>query len=149
MGVLSGLEVSRHYSEEGVKPKKTLYVVDWADEEGARYGYSCLGSSAATGTLKIEEFIDRKDANGVLFEDAVINHKLDIETFLDANKEFKAKLGKLKAYLEFHIEQDPVLEQSGKDASSVYGAAGVGSNWSIFTSHYSEQYNLHFRTITN
>jgi hydantoinase/carbamoylase family amidase len=133
LGVISGLEALRRYTADGVKPKKTIYVVDWADEEGARYGHSCLGSSAASGTLNLSEFIGRTDTKGVLFENAVENHGLVAEKLLDANKELKAKLNKLKAYLEFHIEQGPVLEQTGKDASSVYGAAGVERHYIDFT----------------
>src|SRR5699024_10703197 len=54
LGVLTGLEALRCYGESGQKPKKTLYVVDWADEEGARFGSSCQGSSAASGNRSEE-----------------------------------------------------------------------------------------------
>ncbi len=132
LGVISGLEVIRQYHEAEVLPEKTIYVVDWADEEGARYGYSCLGSSAASGTIDMADFSDRTDAQGVYFRDALADHGLDIEHFQDAYDELKAKLSNLKAYLEFHIEQGPVLEQTNKAVASVYGAAGVERHYIDF-----------------
>jgi len=130
LGVISGLEVLRRYAGDG-KPKKTIYVIDWADEEGAGYGYSCLGSSAASGTLNVEELISREDLNGVKFEDAVRAYGIDPDTMTDAHNQMKAR--KLKSYLELHIEQGPVLEQTGKEVSCVYGAAGVERHYIDFT----------------
>lgn len=132
LGVVSGLEVIRQYHEANELPEKTIYVVDWADEEGARYGYSCLGSSAAAGTIDMAEFIDRTDAQGVPFRDSLAEYGLDIDRFTNAHDELKAKLANLKAYLEFHIEQGPVLEQTDKVVSSVYGAAGVERHYIDF-----------------
>lgn len=132
LGVLSGLEVLRYLKEHNITPQKTIYLVDWSDEEGARYGYSCLGSSAASGSIDIKEFIDRKDAEGIDFQSAIQDYGIDIDTFAEANQTFKDKLKHLVAYLEFHIEQGPVLEDSGKNVSCVYGAAGVERHYIDF-----------------
>lgn len=125
LGVISGLEVLRHFSEAQIVPQHSIYIVDWADEEGARYGYSCLGSSAASGSVNISEFTNRVDNEGIPFKMAISKHGLNIDTFTDAHKTFQNKINELIAYLEFHIEQGPVLEQTNKDVAAVYGAAGV------------------------
>ncbi|HLQ39359.1 MAG TPA: Zn-dependent hydrolase [Tetragenococcus sp.] len=123
LGVLTGLEALRCYGESGQKPKKTLYVVDWADEEGARFGSSCQGSSAASGNLDVKSLMGRKDLNGVVFEKALEENDVDPAHMLEAQKQLAQK--NLAAYLEFHIEQGPVLEQEGQAVACVYGAAGV------------------------
>ncbi|MEB7038623.1 hydantoinase/carbamoylase family amidase [Staphylococcus gallinarum] len=125
LGVISGLEVLRHFSEAQIVPQHSIYIVDWADEEGARYGYSCLGSSAASGSVNISEFTNRVDNEGIPFKMAISKHGLNIDTFTDAHKTFQNKINELIAYLEFHIEQGPVLEQSNKNIAAVYGTAGV------------------------
>jgi len=131
LGVLTGLEVLRRYTESGEKPKKTIYAIDWADEEGARYGYSCLGSSAASGTLDINELMGKEDLEGIKFETAVSEYGVSPIDMLAANKQFKER--NLKSYLEIHIEQGPVLQNSGKSVSCVYGAAGVERHYIKFT----------------
>ncbi|MEB6237263.1 hydantoinase/carbamoylase family amidase [Staphylococcus gallinarum] len=125
LGVISGLEVLRHFNEAQIVPQHSIYIVDWADEEGARYGYSCLGSSAASGSVNISEFTNRVDNEGIPFKMAISKHGLNIDTFTDAHKTFQNKINELIAYLEFHIEQGPVLEQSNKNVAAVYGTAGV------------------------
>lgn len=109
LGVLVGLEALRRYTIDGKKPKKTIYVVDWADEEGARYGYSCLGSSAASGSLNINELIGRVDLSGIAFEKAVTEFQVTPEKMLQAQQEFLIK--NIQSYLELHIEQGPILEK--------------------------------------
>lgn len=130
LGVLTGLEALRIYSQTGKKPAKTIYVVDWADEEGARYGYSCLGSAAASGSIALDELIGREDHNGIIFEEALKAFGVDAHNMTKANDELKEK--NLSAYLEMHIEQGPVLEQTNKEVSSVYGAAGVQRHYITF-----------------
>lgn len=130
LGVLTGLEALRRYAGQ-TKPKKTIYVVDWADEEGARYGYSCLGSSAAGGSLNINELMGRTDLNGVKFEDAVREYGVEPEKMTEAAAQLKER--KLESYLELHIEQGPVLEKTDQAASCVYGAAGVERHYIEFT----------------
>lgn len=131
LGVLSALEALRRYSSAENKPEKTVYAVDWADEEGARYGYSCLGSSAASASLNIDELMGRVDLNGIKFEDAVRAYGVEPETMSDANIQMKER--NLKGYLELHIEQGPVLENNNQEVACVYGAAGVERHYIEFT----------------
>ena len=63
LGVMAGLEALRMF--KGQRPPVTIKVVDWADEEGARFGRSLLGSSAASGSLKVSEVEHLADKTGV------------------------------------------------------------------------------------
>lgn len=101
-GVMVGVEALRRYTDFSEKPEKTIYVVDWADEEGARYGYSCVGSSATSNSLDIEELRGREDSNGIKFEDAVAEYGVHLDEMLHAKQEFEDK--NIVAYLELHIE---------------------------------------------
>jgi len=131
LGVMSGLEALRIYSEQDEKPEKTIYVVDWADEEGARFGYSTFGSSAASGSLDIDSLLATKDADGIVLEDALAEHGVEAENVLDAKNEMEAR--NLTAYLEMHIEQGPVLEDAEQAVSAVTGISGVKRNNITFT----------------
>lgn len=128
LGLLTGLEILRYYRKQ--KPKKTLYLVDFADEEAARYGYSCLGSSAVSGKLEIDELLGRRDSQNILFEDALRQCDVEPHEMIKAHEEFKSR--KIEAYLEIHIEQGPQLEQMGRSVACVYGAAGVQRHYIEF-----------------
>jgi hydantoinase/carbamoylase family amidase len=116
LGAVVTLEVLRCYGQGSV-PKKTIYAVNWADEEGARFGRSLIGSSAASGTLDIAEIIDRVDNNGVKLADALAVHKVSVDNILSAHEEFQQK--NIVEYLELHIEQGPVLESMNKQVACV------------------------------
>jgi hydantoinase/carbamoylase family amidase len=122
LGVLVALEVLRHYGR-GEAPNKTIYAVDWADEEGARFGSSVMGSSAATGTIDIAEIINRIDNDGIKLRDALGAYDVNAEDMLRANDQFKQR--NIEKYLELHIEQGPILESAKKQAACVYGAQGI------------------------
>jgi len=122
LGVVAGLEALRRYAG-GEKPPVTLRVVDWADEEGARFGRSLMGSSAAGGSLKIEEVRHLVDKEGITLPDALRENGVELDTMLKAHDELKKIPG--KAYLELHIEQGPVLESMGKSTGVVLGTFGV------------------------
>ena len=122
LGVMVALEaLSRH--ARGSKPPVTLRLVDWADEEGARFGKSLLGSSAAAGRLNVDEVRELRDAEGTRLEDALRQNGVTLEAMLNARRE----LGQIeaKAYLEMHIEQGPVLESMNKSAGVVLGTFGL------------------------
>ena len=125
LGVLVALEALRRYAE---RPKRavTLRLVDWADEEGARFGRSLLGSSAAAGRLKVDEIRELRDTDGIRLEDALRENGVMLDTMLNARPE----LGRIdaKAYLEMHIEQGPVLESIGRSAGVVLGTFGLERN---------------------
>jgi N-carbamoyl-L-amino-acid hydrolase len=120
LGVLSSLEILRRFASEGVPPV-TIKVVDWADEEGARFGRSLLGSSAFAGTHSIEADRGRTDKDGIRLEDAVKNCDYNFSQFPESANERK----NAAAYLELHIEQGPVLERMGLPLAAVLGTKGV------------------------
>lgn len=130
LGIVVGLEVIRRYKENNIKPKRTIHIINWADEEGARFGRSCFGSAASTGSLNISEMIGRTDYDGIKFEDAVKEFNIDLSRVNEAINYFNEK--NIKSYLELHIEQGPVLENDNKDVSCVFGAAGVERHYFDF-----------------
>jgi len=120
LNVLAGLEVIRHIKEQGTPPV-TVRLVDWADEEGARFGRSLFGSSAASGTMIPDEVRGLIDRQGVTLPDAVAAFGVNLDTILDAH----SQLQKAKAYLELHVEQGPVLLDRGEALGVVVGTFGV------------------------
>jgi beta-ureidopropionase / N-carbamoyl-L-amino-acid hydrolase len=122
LGVLAGLGVLRAISAEyNGRPPVTVRLVDWADEEGARFGRSLFGSSAFAGTHSIVADRVRADRDGVTLEAALTQCGFDIERIGDAGKERK----NAAAYIELHIEQGPVLERMGLPLAVVMGTKGV------------------------
>jgi len=121
LNVVAGVEVLRRLAAEG-PPPVTIRLVNWADEEGARFGRSLFGSSAAAGSMADQdELRSRKDANGVALPDALREHGVDLDSALDA----QAELEGAGAYLELHIEQGPVLESMDLPLGVVLGTFGV------------------------
>src|SRR6202161_1100957 len=122
LGVLAGFEVLRSLAEDfHGKPPITIRLVDWADEEGARFGRSLFGSSAFAGTHSIQADRGRTDREGARLEDALRQCQVDVDRIGDAAKE----RGKARAYLELHIEQGPVLEAMQLPLGVVLGTKGV------------------------
>ena len=121
LNVVAGVEVMRRLAEEG-KPPVTVRLVNWADEEGARFGRSLFGSSAAAGSMADQdELRARKDAAGIGLPDALGEHGVDLDRALDAARELEGAA----AYLELHIEQGPVLEAMELPLGVVLGTFGV------------------------
>jgi N-carbamoyl-L-amino-acid hydrolase len=121
LNLVAGVEVLRRLAEDGTPPL-TVALVNWADEEGARFGRSLFGSSAAAGSMADQdELRDRVDANGVRLEDALRDHGV----VLDRAAESRRQLSNAAAYLELHIEQGPVLESLDLPLGVVLGTFGV------------------------
>jgi beta-ureidopropionase / N-carbamoyl-L-amino-acid hydrolase len=121
LNVVAGVEVVRRLAEDG-EPAATMRLVNWADEEGARFGRSLFGSSAAAGSMDDQdELRSRHDADGVALPDALREHGVDLDRALEA----RAQLQGAAAYLELHIEQGPVLESLGLPLGVVLGTFGV------------------------
>jgi N-carbamoyl-L-amino-acid hydrolase len=122
LNVMAALEVLRRFATEyDGRPPATVRVVDWADEEGARFGRSLLGSSAFAGTHSIEADRGRLDKDGIRLEDAVRRCGFSFHDFPNAASERQ----NAAAYLELHIEQGPVLERLGLPLGVVLGTKGV------------------------
>jgi N-carbamoyl-L-amino-acid hydrolase len=130
LNVIAGLEVLRRFASEfNGWPPVTVRLVDWADEEGARFGRSLLGSSAFAGTHTIAADRGRTDRDGVRMEDALRRCCVEIDRFSQAEKERK----NAAAYLELHIEQGPVLEKLNLPLGVVLGTKGVERHIIVFT----------------
>jgi N-carbamoyl-L-amino-acid hydrolase len=122
LGVMASLAVLRRIAEEyDGRPPVTVRLVDWADEEGARFGRSLFGSSAFAGTQTIEADRGRTDRDGVRLEDAARACGVSMDNIGDAAVGQK----NAAAYLELHIEQGPVLERMGLPLAVVLGTKGV------------------------
>src|SRR6516162_243346 len=133
---LAGLGVLRRISTAfNGRPPLTVRLVDWADEEGARFGRSLLGSSAFAGTHSIEADRGRTDRDGVKLADALRRCGVEIAKFSEAGKERK----NAAAYLELHIEQGPVLERMSLPLGVVLGTKGVERH--IITFHGQEAHS--------
>jgi len=121
LNVVAGAEVLRRIAEEG-EPPVTVRLVNWADEEGARFGRSLFGSSAAAGSMvDQDELRSRRDAGGQALPEVLAAHGVDLDRALEA----RSRLHGAAAYLELHIEQGPVLEALDLPLGVVLGTFGV------------------------
>ncbi len=121
LNVLAGVEVLRRIAEEGA-PLLTVRLVNWADEEGARFGRSLFGSSAAAGSMRDQDELRKlTDRDGIALPDALAEHGVDLDRATDARRQLEHAV----AYLELHIEQGPVLEALDLPLGAVLGTFGV------------------------
>lgn len=121
LGVLAGLEALRRYQQ---RPRPvTLAVADFADEEGARFSRSLLGSSGASGSLVPDTVRHLVDRQGTRLVDALAENGVDLDRMPEARRALDAR--NPRAYLELHIEQGPVLESLNRPTGVVIGAYGV------------------------
>jgi N-carbamoyl-L-amino-acid hydrolase len=129
LNVLAGAEVLRRIAGDGAPPV-TVRLVDWADEEGARFGRSLFGSSAAAGSMSDQdELRTRTDRDGTTLPEALAENGVDLDRALDA----RSQLETAAAYLELHIEQGPVLESLDLPLGVVLGTFGVERHQVTFT----------------
>ena len=129
LDTLAGVEILRRiHSQYKGKPPATVRLVDWADEEGARFGKSLFGSSACSGKIDMDETRGLKDKNGIRLVDAVKEHGIDFEKVKDSGEELK----NAAAYIELHIEQGPVLLDLNLPLGAVLGTFGVERHAIIF-----------------
>jgi hydantoinase/carbamoylase family amidase len=126
LNVVAGAEVLRRIAAEGT-PRVTVRLVNWADEEGARFGRSLFGSSAAAGSMHDQDELRLLvDRDGVSLPEALAANGVDLDRAIEAH----AQLASAAAYLELHIEQGPVLESMGIPLGAVLGTYGV-ERWRI------------------
>ena len=122
LNVMAGGEILRRINEQYQgRPPVRVRLVDWADEEGARFGKSLFGSSACSGKLDMTEARGLKDKQGVTLPEALKTVGIDFEKVKDSGVELK----NAAAYLELHIEQGPVLLDLGLPLGAVLGTFGV------------------------
>jgi N-carbamoyl-L-amino-acid hydrolase len=127
LGVLTALEILKEQARiHNGRPPCTLRLVDWADEEGARFGRSLFGSSAFAGTHTIDADRVRTDRDGLTLEAALAACNIAVDRIADAASE----RNNIAAYLELHIEQGPILERLHKPLAAVLGTKGV-ERWAI------------------
>jgi hydantoinase/carbamoylase family amidase len=121
LNVVAGVEVLRRIAEDD-QPALTVRLVNWADEEGARFGRSLFGSSAAAGSMRDQDELRQLvDGDGIALPDALAEHGVDLDRATDARR----RLENAAAYLELHIEQGPVLESMDLPLGVVLGTFGV------------------------
>jgi hydantoinase/carbamoylase family amidase len=122
LDTMAGVEILRRINAEYKgKPPATVRLVDWADEEGARFGKSLFGSSACSGNLDMNEARGLKDKDGIALPQALKQHGIDFEKVKESGKELK----NAAAYIELHIEQGPVLLDLDLPLGTVLGTFGV------------------------
>jgi N-carbamoyl-L-amino-acid hydrolase len=122
-GVLGALEVVRTLNDASVQTRLPLEVVDWTDEEGARFEPANTASGAVAGRFTRDFGHDRIDRAGRRFRD-----ELRRTGYLG---EEAHRPGPAVAYLELHVEQGPALEEAGRAVGVVEGV--VGMTWSKVT----------------
>jgi len=122
LNIVAGIEILRRINAQyHGKPPVTVRLVDWADEEGARFGKSLFGSSACSGNLDMNEARGLVDKQGIKLPDGLKNVGIDFERVKDSGKELKSAA----AYIELHIEQGPVLLDLDLPLGAVLGTFGV------------------------
>ncbi len=122
LNTLAGVEILRRvHAQFRGKPPVTVRLVDWADEEGARFGKSLFGSSACSGNLDMDEARGLKDKEGIMLPAALKDQGIDFEKVKDCGKE----LTSAAAYIELHVEQGPVLLDLDLPLGTVLGTFGV------------------------
>ena len=122
LNVVAGVEVLRRIAEDGTPPV-TIRLVNWADEEGARFGRSLFGSSAAAGSMadqdELRQLTDSRRGR------ACRTRSPSTASTSTAPSRPGASSSTAAAYLELHIEQGPVLESLGLPLGVVLGTFGV------------------------
>jgi len=132
LGVLAGLAALRELAA-GPRPRRGVALVDWADEEGARFGHSLLGSSAAAGTLDVARVAELRDRDGLRLADVLAGHGVEVAAMTRA----RSRLEGVRAYAELHIEQGPVLDAAEVGLGVVSGTLGVERHAFAFSGHAS------------
>ncbi|SDJ04304.1 N-carbamoyl-L-amino-acid hydrolase [Natribacillus halophilus] len=117
VGVLAALEVIRTLNDEGVKTERPIVIINFTNEEGARFAPPLLGSGGAIGEFSKTNVYDTKDTEGTRFETALVDSGYQGEE--------DDRLTDAHAFLELHIEQGPVLEEKQKSIGVVQGIQGL------------------------
>lgn len=106
LGVLAGLEIMRALHEAGAETEAPIMLINWTNEEGARFSPAMMGSGVAMGLYAEADVLAKTDAVGAMFG-------AELERIGWAGGADPAELQRLDAYFELHIEQGPTLEREG------------------------------------
>ncbi|MEK8126550.1 Zn-dependent hydrolase [Paenibacillus filicis] len=120
IGVLAGIELARSIHASGMKLRHPLHIVDFTAEEPSEFGISTIGSRGMVDNLP-PDMLERTDVDGLVLRDAIQLAGGDPEQ-IPAQARRK---GDVALYLELHIEQGPVLEQTGNKLGVVTGIVGI------------------------
>ncbi len=120
LGVLAGLELMRALHEAGAETEAPLLLINWTNEEGARFSPPMMGSGAAMGIFTEEEVLAKRSQDGAVFGEEL--RRIGWQGTADP-----ADLQKVGAYLELHIEQGKLLEDGGFDVGIV--PLALGQSW--------------------
>lgn len=126
LGVLAAFECLRSINEHGEHTKWPIEAVAFTDEEGRFGGF--IGSFAVIGTMTYEEVLRRRDLQGMPLADAMRHVGLDPTKIGEAQRHGKD----VKAYVELHIEQGPVLESMEVPIGVVQGIVAGSRTWITF-----------------
>jgi allantoate deiminase len=118
-GVVAGLEVAALFAQNQLQPKYPLEVIALVEEEGARFGGGLMGSRGIVGLLNEEDFNILKDKDGIYAVDAM--KEIGLDPSLPKKRDPKT----MKAYLELHIEQGPILEEKDIPIGVVEAIVGL------------------------
>lgn len=129
LGVMAAVGVLRSWVESGEKPPRTIALVDFADEEGARFGRSLFGSSVVSGDLDPADMAGSRDSEGRTAAAVLAENGVELERAPEAS----ARLERVGAFLEIHIEQGPVLSDDGASLAAVRGCVGIERLRFVFT----------------
>ncbi len=120
LGVLAGLELLRAVHEAGIETEAPLMLINWTNEEGARFSPPMMGSGAAMGIFTEAEVLAKTDSEGAVFGAELA--RIGWQGAADP-----AALRDVEAYFELHIEQGKLLEDAGCEVGVVTHA--LAQNW--------------------
>jgi len=120
-GVSAALEPARVLHERGIKTRYPIEVVAMIEEEGARFSASLYGSRAMAGQIDAAQLQERRDLNGISMYEALQEFGFNPADIAAARR----KPGSVKAFLELHIEQGPILEAEGLEVGIVQKIVGI------------------------
>jgi N-carbamoyl-L-amino-acid hydrolase len=123
VGVLAPLEVVRAWNDTGVEPERPVEIVVFTEEEGTRFGVGLLGSLVATGKLPLEEALELSDG------DETVRERL---ASIGYNGSGTLNVTNAASFLEIHVEQGPILDDTGINVGVVEAIAGITHHRVVF-----------------
>jgi N-carbamoyl-L-amino-acid hydrolase len=123
LGVLAGLEVIETLNDAGIETEHPVAVAFFTNEEGARFAPDMMGSLVFVGGLSAEDALATAGIDGAMVEDCLRE--------IGYNGPADCGDPKVRAFVELHVEQGPVLEAEGVEIGAVEGVQGI--SWTEYT----------------